>query len=205
MSAQRMVTVATYGEVYQADLARTALEEEGVAVQLHDRETVSMDWLISNTVGGIKVKVPEADAERALAILGAKLSDPASYLAQGLSEDELTRQALAEQPEEGFVETFPEARSLPEPEPGSPDMRDAEYREDYARRFHRAAVFSAAFGPLLFYAIYLGLNAVFAPGRLSSEGQKRILYGFLACCFSSTFWLVVGFFAVPVFGPLIPE
>ncbi len=191
MTEPRFVKVATYGEVYQADLAKSALEEEGIAVQLHDRETVSMDWLISNTVGGIKVRVAEGDAERARAILAAKMSNPASDLAESLSDDELTRQALAAEPEAGFVEATPATEPDADRDPDEQEVSSSGGREEYAKRFLRASVFSIALFPLWFYAIYLGLNAVFAPGRLSSEGQQRILYGIIACCGNIVLWMLL--------------
>ncbi len=201
MSEPRFVKIATYGEVYQADLAKSALEEEGIAVQLHDRETVSMDWLLSNSVGGIKVKVPEEQAERATAILAAKMSNPVSDLAESLSEEDLAQQAMAAEPEEGFVETFPEAAGGVEPGKDSEGENATAVREDYAKRFLRASVFSILLSTFCiffwFYAVYLGLNAVFSPGRLSSEGQQRILYGVIACAGNIVFWLFAMMFLRP--------
>ena len=55
-----------------------------------------MDWLLSNAVGGIKVQVREEDAERAAAILAKEFGDGAAHASDEISEDELTRQALAE-------------------------------------------------------------------------------------------------------------
>ena len=199
MSEPRFVKIATYREVYEADLAKSALEEEGIAVQLHDRETVSMDWLLSNSVGGIKVKVPEDQAERATAILAAKMSNPVSYLAESLSEEDLAQQAMAAEPEEGFVESIPASESEPALHPSSDEGRAAASREQYAHRFLRASVFSIALFPLWFYALYLGLNAIFAPGRLSSDGQQRILYGSIACCGNLVFWIMLTQFLGPIF------
>ena len=199
MSEPRFVTVATYGEVYQADLAKAVLEEEGITVVLHDRETVSMDWLISNSVGGIKVKVAEEDGERAVQILEARLSQPGSYLSESLSEDELTRQAMAEQPEEGIA-ISPPAEPIAEADPESElaTADDDANREEYARRFLRASVYSILLTLICFvfwfYAVYLGLNAIFSRGRLSSEGQRRVLFGIVACCGNIVFWLMAVMF-----------
>ncbi len=190
MSDPRFVTVASFDEVYKAELAKTVLEEEGIDVQLHDREIVAMEWILSNSVGGIKVKVPEAEAERASSILAEKLST-GRYLAESLSEEELTRQALAERPDEGDAYILEPTEAAPEPEfePGSIEERAAGVREDFARRFLRSAVFSMLFPPLWFYAMFLGLNAIFGPGRLSSEGQRRIFYGLIAFAFNWLFWV----------------
>ncbi len=65
MGEPKLFLVAGYDEVYKAELAKTALEEEGIFVVLHDRETVATDWIISNAVGGVKLKVRQEDAERA--------------------------------------------------------------------------------------------------------------------------------------------
>ncbi len=194
MNNQRLFLVATYDEVYKAELAKSALEDEGIFAVLHDDQTVAMDWLISNAVGGAKLKVREEDAERACRVLSEKMS-AGTFVAGNVSEDELARQALAEPAEEEMHGPNRETILESDLEPGSFEESTAATREEYSRRFLRMATFSIAFAPLWFVAIYLGLNAIFSPGRLSSEGSNRITYGIIACCFNAFFvYFVLMFF-----------
>lgn len=64
-----LVTVASYTDAIQAHLARGRLEAEGIRAEVADEHYVSADWLMSNAVGGVKVRVPERMAERARRIL----------------------------------------------------------------------------------------------------------------------------------------
>src|SRR5262245_9680830 len=63
------MTVATFGDLVEANLARNRLETGGVQAVLADVETVAMIWSLDNAVGGIKLQVRAADAEQARAIL----------------------------------------------------------------------------------------------------------------------------------------
>jgi hypothetical protein len=68
---QPLVTVATFLYPYQAHAPRARLEAAGLRVSLADELTIAMDWLLANAVGGIKVQVPAADAERARELLAS--------------------------------------------------------------------------------------------------------------------------------------
>jgi hypothetical protein len=92
----RLTTVASFDLAAKAELARNVLEAAGIPAVLADAEIVAMDWLISNAVGGIKVQVREEDAERAAAVLDEQFGAEAGLASEGVGEDELTRQALAE-------------------------------------------------------------------------------------------------------------
>jgi rRNA maturation endonuclease Nob1 len=73
------VTLMTFLNVADAEVKRLLLEEEGIKTYLTDAEIVSMDWLLGNAVGSIKLQVATADAERAVDILkNAPPSTPAS-------------------------------------------------------------------------------------------------------------------------------
>jgi hypothetical protein len=62
---EALVTVATFTTLGEAVAARLMLESRGISCFLADAETVSMTWLVSNAVGGVKLQVPEPDAIRA--------------------------------------------------------------------------------------------------------------------------------------------
>lgn len=196
MSEPKLFLVTTYDEVYKAELAKTALEDEGIFVVLHDRETVATDWLISNAVGGVKLKVRQEDAERACQILTDKMSNPGSYLAESLSDEELTRQALAEPMEDGTVAPTPVKEVVLQThlEDSPTEEADSATREAYSLRFLRTATYSIGIQPLWPVAVYFGYKAIFSPGRLSSEGHNRITFGMIACCFNLFFLFAVFLF-----------
>ena len=70
VTPENLVTLIKCVGAGQAHAIRVRLESEGVPVFLFDEFTVSMDWLLSNAIGGVKVQVPEPYLERARNILG---------------------------------------------------------------------------------------------------------------------------------------
>ena len=96
----RLTTVAAYDSALKAEAARAALEAAGIRAALTDSEIVAADFLNWSPVSGTHVQVPEGDAERAAAVLADALGAEAGLVAEGVDEDELTRQALAEPPED---------------------------------------------------------------------------------------------------------
>ena len=64
-----MKTVATFREAYLAYLAKGRLATEGISAIVMDEYIVGINWLYSQAVGGVKLRVPEADYERACRIL----------------------------------------------------------------------------------------------------------------------------------------
>jgi hypothetical protein len=69
----RLKTIVRYLMPEEAEIARLALEDEGIASYVEGATTVGMCWHWENAVGGAKLQVAEADAERATAILATKL------------------------------------------------------------------------------------------------------------------------------------
>lgn len=66
---EELVTLATYQFAPQAELARVALEQEGISAFTPDANLVATNWLLANAVGYIKLQVPRSQAEAAWAIL----------------------------------------------------------------------------------------------------------------------------------------
>lgn len=64
-----MTIIATYSTLDEAYLARMKLEGSGVEAFLSDEAVVTMYWLYSHAVGGVKLKVRDEDIERAKEIL----------------------------------------------------------------------------------------------------------------------------------------
>jgi hypothetical protein len=71
---ETLVTVATFTMPAEAYVAQNRLLAEGINAYLADEQTISMDWLLANAIGGIKLQVAEHDAPRALEVLAARHS-----------------------------------------------------------------------------------------------------------------------------------
>ena len=64
-----LVTVARYDSSIRAHIVKAHLEGHDMVCFVFDANMVDLDPLLSNAVGGVKVKVREKDAEEALRIL----------------------------------------------------------------------------------------------------------------------------------------
>ncbi|MCF8719267.1 putative signal transducing protein [Nitrospina gracilis] len=64
-----LVTIARYSMPYEAHLAKARLEAEGIPVFIADEHLLSINWLYTPAVGGIKVQVPEDWVDAAKDIL----------------------------------------------------------------------------------------------------------------------------------------
>lgn len=70
------VVVASFLYPWEAEVACARLRQEGLSPALGDENLVNLDWFMSQAVGGIKVVVPESEAEQASRILEeAELSE----------------------------------------------------------------------------------------------------------------------------------
>lgn len=205
--AGRIVTVARFDQAGQAHVARNALEAAGIKSVITDEAVVSMDWFLSNAVGGIKVQVLEEDAERALAALNQALGEEeplddeamaAEAEAAGREDDE---DAAPTAPSEPQHLTKPWDAKPPEPvaAPAPPEKEGApSERDEYARRFFFTAFFSLALWPLWFYAVYLLFNAAFGEGPISSRAKRRLGFGVvvLGLCSFVTYTLIAMLVAI---------
>ena len=64
-----LVTVARYRDMPEAVVARAVLEEAGIECLLRDENTVRMDWLWSNLIGGMRLQVAARDEAAARELL----------------------------------------------------------------------------------------------------------------------------------------
>jgi hypothetical protein len=62
-------TIATYAYPYQAEIARGRLESEGIPAFLADEFLINLNWLYTNAIGGIRLRVAADDALLAREIL----------------------------------------------------------------------------------------------------------------------------------------
>ena len=72
---RKLVTVREFRDMPEALLAKSVLESAGIECFLHDEFTVRMDWLLSNLLGGIKLRVPAEDADTAADMLTREIPD----------------------------------------------------------------------------------------------------------------------------------
>jgi hypothetical protein len=72
---QGVATIRKYRDQAEAILARSVLESAGISCFLRDENTIRMDWLWSNLMGGIRLQVAEADVEAAEAVLSQPIPD----------------------------------------------------------------------------------------------------------------------------------
>lgn len=83
---RRMVTIRRFRDLPEALLAKGSLDSAGIGCALVDDNIVRMDWLWSNSMGGIKLQVDGEDAAAADEILSQPI--PANFDVSGIGEYE---------------------------------------------------------------------------------------------------------------------
>ena len=63
------IPIQAYNNYIEANIVMGRLEEEGIHCWLKDENTVTIDPILTNAVGGIKLMVPDSQAERAFELL----------------------------------------------------------------------------------------------------------------------------------------
>lgn len=199
--SDRLVTVATFENTTQAQVAKIALEAEGIKAVLGDEMTVDLFWNLSNAIGGVKVQVLSSDADRAMEILERELGPD--------DGEEIDEEQLAAEAESAAREgdRTAEVNTAPVPTPTKPDAvasslatEDPETplseRDWYARGLFFLAWIGLGFPPVAFIALYFFLNAAFGSGILTGRGRYNLFVGGLVTapglCFSGLFCCGVG-------------
>ena len=67
--SEELLTIATSYDILEAEFLRNHLAAEGFEVYLADDNIVGANGFLANAVGGIKLKVPSAEAEDAMAFV----------------------------------------------------------------------------------------------------------------------------------------
>jgi Putative prokaryotic signal transducing protein len=70
-----VVTIARYRDIGEAMFAKSLLEDAGIECFLADENTVRMNWLYANAIGGMRLQVRASDADDAQAILSSPPAD----------------------------------------------------------------------------------------------------------------------------------
>jgi len=74
------VVLNSYNNYIEAHIARGVLEEEGIGCWLKDEYTVTVDPILTNAIGGIKIMVAKSDAPRARDVLNQLRKEQKSTL-----------------------------------------------------------------------------------------------------------------------------
>ena len=80
-----LVTLRSYRDPIDAELGKARLENAGIPAVLLDQYLVSIQWLYSNAVGGVKLTVDESDLDAALQVLGEDRSADLSNIPESES------------------------------------------------------------------------------------------------------------------------
>jgi hypothetical protein len=64
-----LATVARFTFPYEAQIAWSRLDAEGIPAYIADEHTINMQWLYSNALGGVRLQVPEMHLDEARRIL----------------------------------------------------------------------------------------------------------------------------------------
>jgi hypothetical protein len=74
--------VARYRDPYEALLARSFLEAAGIPAFVSDEHAIGIDWLLSNSLGGVRLRVESEDADRAREVLASPPAEPSPTAAE---------------------------------------------------------------------------------------------------------------------------
>lgn len=64
-----LIVVRTFNNYFSANILLTKLRDAGIQCYLKDEHTVTMDPLLTNAVGGIKLVINKADADEVVALM----------------------------------------------------------------------------------------------------------------------------------------
>ena len=63
------IILNSYNNYIEAHIAKAVLEEHSIHCWLKDENTITIDPILTNAVGGIKIMIAKEDAQKALEIL----------------------------------------------------------------------------------------------------------------------------------------
>lgn len=95
--AEKVITIATYGDPIEAHLARSKLLDAGIEALVVDENTQALYGYNNPMFGGAKLQVRESDAQRALEVLGGQV-DTLEPWEQSTDDAFLTAEPPAEAP-----------------------------------------------------------------------------------------------------------
>ncbi len=69
MEPEKLVTIRRFRQGAEAYLSKTKLESEGIDCFVQDEHLISLNWLYSVAIGGVRLQVKSCDVKRAQEIL----------------------------------------------------------------------------------------------------------------------------------------
>lgn len=191
---QRLVTVRSYFDPLDAEMAVNLLRAEGIPATLADSKLVSNTWHLANAVQGIKLQVPEQDLAKANYFLGEIDSARSERLSEDRSESSEAFDQAADGDDESDDddddasefddEDFDEAESAHTlPWSGGYAATTAEddheippnRAEANAERAFKGAAFGLIFIPLQFYVTLLLADVFFGGEKLRRRYRRRAI------------------------------
>jgi hypothetical protein len=182
-TGDELVTVASYDEAVSAELALNCLRQAGLPAVISDENTVTMDWLLSNAIGGIKVQVNPKDVKIARQLIEeheqrrATVDGAPAPIGDELEEDGLNAEARA-----GGTTEVPSAEDESDLEEEPPPTT----RERNGSRAFRGALLGILFPPIELYVMYLVFKVFMSDERLGAR------YRNMACAAAIIMLIVLG-------------
>lgn len=69
MATNELITIAYFTDAIEANIIKGRLAAEGVRVNIADQHYITMNWFLSNALGGVKLQVFQDDVPKAKRIL----------------------------------------------------------------------------------------------------------------------------------------
>jgi hypothetical protein len=168
-TGDELVTVASYDDAVSARIAFNHVREAGLLAVLSDENTVAMDWLLSNAIGGIKIQVNRKDVTRARQLIDEHERDRAgdddepAPLTGEMDEASVAALALASGPDDDLIE---------EDEPDLEEEPPRSTREQFAVYAFRGALLGILLPPIELYVLYLLFRVFVSDERLGARYRK---------------------------------
>jgi hypothetical protein len=174
--SSELVTVATFDDPVSASFALNRLKNAGLPAVLSDENAVSMDWLLSNAIGGIKVQVNPKDAQAARCLLEqheplTAADDAAAAAEPGdgeAADDELTGLFIDRPGQDVSVDDAPENT-----DDDMADERPLTERERNADRALRGAILGIVVPLIQPYVLYLLYRVFDCDDSLDAVHKRR--------------------------------
>ncbi|QLE55354.1 putative signal transducing protein [Nostoc sp. TCL26-01] len=145
------VTVATFSNYIDANLAKQLLESQGIQCYLANESLVNLAWHLTVAVGWIKLQVNPQDIDLAKTLLTADNFEVQTSVDESLPDDE------------------------------ADDLETPSWADKTADRAFRAAVISliVIFLPIQLYSLWLLLQLLVARQQLSQNRQLKVIVALL--------------------------
>jgi hypothetical protein len=80
LAFRNLITIRSYWNLLEAELAKGALEAAGIESFLFDDNMVRMDWFNANAIGGVKLRIDRGNVDDASRILDESIPDGESEM-----------------------------------------------------------------------------------------------------------------------------